>query len=258
MPRYSDIQHREVFHFLFLEALLRISDPTLYVIKGGANLRFFFKSPRYSEDMDLDLLAGNVGTLKKNGYKILESAPFRRALRTFGIMDLQINDPAKAKQTETTQRFRVRLMNEAGESLPTKVEFSRRQTEKLSFVLEKIDPDIAKPYQRLAFRCQHYSGETAVIQKVRALAGRDVTQARDVFDLGILHSGGYFKKTELQKSVGERILKEARQGLAGLDYEHFEGQVLEFLDENGREVYGSEEAWESLKETIGEMLDHEK
>ena len=69
MAIYSDTQKREVFHFLFLEELLKISDPRLYVLKGGVNLRFFFKSPRYSLDMDLDVLAGNVATLKKNGYK---------------------------------------------------------------------------------------------------------------------------------------------------------------------------------------------
>ena len=69
---YSAIQIREIFHFFFLHQLTRISDPKLYVLKGGVNLRFYFKSPRYSEDMDLDVVAGGVGTLKKNGYKILE------------------------------------------------------------------------------------------------------------------------------------------------------------------------------------------
>lgn len=38
----------------------------------------FFQSPRYSEDMDLDVLSGSVATLKKNGYKILESDAFKR------------------------------------------------------------------------------------------------------------------------------------------------------------------------------------
>jgi len=111
----ADIQLREIFHFCFLERLLKISDPKLYVLKGGVNLRFFFHSPRYSEDMDLDVLAGNVSTLKKNGYKILENLAFKRNLRTYGIDDIKVNDPAKAKQTETTQRFRVRLVTLLGD-----------------------------------------------------------------------------------------------------------------------------------------------
>ena len=64
---YSHWQQREIFHLLFLEQLLKLSDPNLFVLKGGLNLRFFFNSPRYSEDMDLDVLGGSVATLRKNG-----------------------------------------------------------------------------------------------------------------------------------------------------------------------------------------------
>lgn len=66
----TDTQIREAFHFHFLERPLKTADPSIYVLKDGVNLRFFFHSPRYSEDMDLDVLAGSVGTLRKNGYRI--------------------------------------------------------------------------------------------------------------------------------------------------------------------------------------------
>jgi predicted nucleotidyltransferase component of viral defense system len=51
----SDRELCELFHFLFLERLLRTTSPELYVLKGGVNLRFFHQSPRYSEDLDLDV-----------------------------------------------------------------------------------------------------------------------------------------------------------------------------------------------------------
>ena len=120
---FDDKTQREVFHFLFLDRLLKISDPKFYVLKGGVNFRFFLQSPRYSEDMDLDVVGGAVETLKKNGYKILEDAAFQRNLQSFGIRSLKINDKEKAKHTETTQRFSLRLVNDAGEEFPTKVEF---------------------------------------------------------------------------------------------------------------------------------------
>ncbi len=59
---YSVRQKREVFHFLFLEKLLKVSDPKLYILKGGVNLRFFFHSPRYSEDMGIAVVGGAVQT----------------------------------------------------------------------------------------------------------------------------------------------------------------------------------------------------
>lgn len=99
---FSDTQIREVFHFYFLDRLLRLSDPGLYILKGGVNLRFFFMSPRYSEDMDIDVLAGRVATLKKNGYKILNERAFRRSLRAFDIADIEINDPTKWSSSTRT------------------------------------------------------------------------------------------------------------------------------------------------------------
>lgn len=111
---FSDTQIREVFHFYFLDRLLKLTDPGLYILKGGVNLRFFFKSPRYSEDMDIDVLSGNVQTLKKNGYKILNDGAFQRSLRSFDIANIEVNDPGKAKQTQTTQRFRLGLITPAG------------------------------------------------------------------------------------------------------------------------------------------------
>ena len=258
MVTYNDIQRREIFHFLFLEELLRISNAKLYVVKGGVNLRFFFRSPRYSEDMDLDVLAGNVATLKTNGYKILESAPFKRSLQTYGINSLEINEPNKGKHTEITQRFRLRLITEAGESLPTKVEFSRRGSDELPYSLEKTDPAIANPYQRLAFRCQHYTGETAAIQKVLALAGRTVTQARDVFDLNILHAGGFVKPGPIVKHLKKEVLKKAIDQLHSLGFDEYNGQVVEFLDENARARYETRDAWADMKKTILKVLTHEK
>ena len=82
---FTDTQIREVFHFCFLDRLLKLSDPGLYVLKGGVNLRFFFNSPRYSEDMVIDVLAGSVQTPKENGYKILNDGAFQRLLKQLPI-----------------------------------------------------------------------------------------------------------------------------------------------------------------------------
>ncbi len=253
---FTDTQLREVFHFCFLARLLKISDPNMYVLKGGVNLRFFFNSPRYSEDMDLDVLAGNVSTLKKNGYKILEDAAFKRNLRTYGIEDIDINDPGKAKQTETTQRFRFGLITPAGQRLPTKVEFSRRRSTTEEPVMTQIDPEIARQYRKLAYYCQHYSGEAAVLQKVHALAGRSETQARDVFDLGILHAGGYSTSIRSSKNLTEDMRRQAITAMFSLTFDDFNGQVIEFLDAENKAMYGSALAWKQLQETILELLDY--
>lgn len=252
----NDTRLREVFHFCFLDRLLKTSDLKMYALKGGVNLRFFFNSPRYSEDMDLDVLAGNVSTLKKNAYKILKDASFLRNLRTYGIEEIDINDPEKAKQTETTQRFRFGLITPSGQRLPTKVEFSRRPETTGEPVMALIDPEIARQYQKLSYRCQHYSGEVAVLQKIHALAGRSETQARDVFDLGILHMGGYASSIKSNKALTKNIRQQAITAMLSLTFDDFNGQVVEFLDAESRGMYAAVPAWEQLQETILELLDY--
>lgn len=252
---FSDTQIREVFHFYFLDSLLKQTDPGLYILKGGVNLRFFFNSPRYSEDMDIDVLAGSVATLKKNGYKILNDPAFRRSLRSFDIADIEINDRSKAKQTETTQRFRFGLITPAGHRLPTKVEFSRRKDGKHESEIARIDPEIARPYRKLPYRCPHYTGASAVVQKLRALAGRPVTQARDVFDLGILMRGGHGPPAPWSKLLTDKEYAKALDCLMSLGWEDYEGQVVEFLDDDSREEFGDKAAWDELQNQVLKVLE---
>lgn len=247
----SDTKIREVFHFHFLERLLKQSDPGLYILKDGVNLRFFFNSPRYSEDMDIDVLAGGVQTLKKNGYKILNDPAFKRSLRSFDIADIEINDPAKAKQTDTTQRFRLGLLTVAGNRLPTKVEFSRRNHSAAGEAeTALIDAAIARPYRKLSYSCPHYTGPAAVAQKLRALAGRPITQARDVFDLGILIRGGYGPPGPWSKLLTNNEHVKALDYLMSLEWEDYEGQVVEFLDDTSRAEFGNKPAWEMLQNQV--------
>lgn len=247
MP-YSHRQQREIFHLLFLERLLKISDVRLFVLKGGVNLRFFFNSPRYSEDMDLDVLGGSVATLKKNGYRILEDPAFARSLAVFGIAELIVNDPSKAKQSTTTQRFRARLVTTAGDIYPTRVEFSRRGS-KHAYVTETIDPAVVRPYRRLSFACQHYPARSAVLQKVDALAHRSEVQVRDAFDLYVLWLGGHLN-AEAISSIPQRALQGAFDNLSGFSYADYEGHVLDYLEGEQLERFAPERVWNDIRETL--------
>ncbi len=246
---------REILHFCFLEHLLKISDPKIYILKGGVNLRFFFNSPRYSEDMDIDVIAGSVSTLKKNGYKILNDNGFKRKLETFGIEEIIINDPNKAKHTETTQRFKLNIITSSGESLPTKIEFSRRRKTQdfYKYNFDRISTEIAHRHNRLSFLCQHYSGSTAIIQKIEALSGRSQTQSRDVFDVFILTLGGHDKGLDLGK-VDHKLIAKSKEAVLSLSYKDFQGQVLEYLDDEVSKLYSGLQNWNEIQEKVAGML----
>lgn len=252
----SDRQLRELFHFVFLERLLRQTSSSLYVLKGGVNLRFFEQSPRYSEDMDLDVQHDRVGvlTLKKNGDKILEDAAFRRVLMSAGIADLEVNDPKKAKHTETTQRFRVTLVLESGLRLPTKVEFSRRGIDGSQTRVERIGSEVARRCGRTAFDVRHYVGAAAARQKIEALAGRPQTQARDMFDLVLLEARGTVDDG-LLGSIEAPIRERAVAAVSSLTYDDWQGQVLEYLEDDAHDEYAGEEQFSRLQLHALELLE---
>lgn len=252
----SDRRLVELFHFVFLERLLRQTSPSLYVLKGGVNLRFFEHSPRYSEDMDLDVHHDRVAvqTLKKNGYKILDDAAFRRVLMSAGIADVQVNDPKKAKHTQTTQRFRATLVLESGQRLATKVEFSRRGVDESQLKVERISPEVARRHGRTAYDVQHYVPSAAARQKIEALAGRPQTQARDLFDFALLEARGAVDD-DLLGSIDAEVRERAAAAVSSLTYVDWEGQVLEYLEEDAVDAYAREDRFDSLQLRALELLE---
>ncbi len=187
MSGYNQLQIREIFHLEFLRHMARKVKPGNYALKGGTNLRFFFHSLRYSEDMDMDATGIGVSALKETVMKILQSPSFLDTLRSFGIERVVPPDISKAKQTDTTQRFKVHLLTAAAEELFTKVEFSRRGF-KGEVIRESVADNIVRAYKIPPIIIPHYEVFSAIVQKIDALATRSVIQARDIFDLYIRQS----------------------------------------------------------------------
>src|SRR5262249_6126436 len=99
----------ELFHLIFLRQLEGKLDKKMYALKGGCNLRFYFKSIRYSEDIDFDVSIISKTTLENKINKILDSVSFKRILQSKGMNLIQYHP---TKQTETTQRWKLTLSHE--------------------------------------------------------------------------------------------------------------------------------------------------
>ena len=183
MPSLSYPETVEAFHLAFLDVLSHRLDRARFVLKGGANLRFFFASVRYSEDIDLDLIGSGPWALEEKIDSVLTSPALTLVLRS---AELTVAEFSKPKQTETTRRWKVAVTGPAAPGpVRTKIEFSARGADD-GYRLEPV------PSCRLALRAPRtgLSSTTSTTapakQKVRALAERSATQARDVFDLDLL------------------------------------------------------------------------
>jgi hypothetical protein len=134
--------------------------------------------------MDLDVHTMAAATLQKNVTQILELAGF---LRNLEVHRIGISGVFAAKQTNTTQRWTIHLRaSDEPTDILTKIEFSRRNADdEASF--DPVDNALIQTYKLYPVFAQHYTREAAFRQKVSSLALRNETQARDVFDLKLLH-----------------------------------------------------------------------
>jgi len=249
MNTYSSRQSVELFHLLFLSQLVRKLDKRFYALKGGGNLRFFFKSPRYSEDIDLDVQSISVTLLRKRINHILDSKPFRDILQ---VRDIEIEHITEHKQTETTQRWKLGLIVSHQEKpLPTKIEFSRRGLDK-HVKFEPISPEVIRTYDLPLILVNHYPAETTCIQKIRALISRKTAQARDVFDLYLLLASRV-EKVDLPDKLRSKI-NEVKENIFSMDFVIFKSQVISYLEPEDQSGFDSKEVWDNIRLHVVEAL----
>lgn len=245
----TDRQFVELFHLLFLAQLGQKLDKKRYALKGGCNLRFFLRSPRYSEGMDVDVEVEPVDVLREKVGGILKSIPFLQILQA---RDMEIDHVTESKQTQTTQRWKLGLVvPDIDLPLPTKIEFSRRGFAD-SPRFESIDPDLVQRYSLSPLMANHYAAETAMRQKVEALASRTVTQARDVFDLHMLLASGAGKACLRDVDAVKRDTAQARA--LSVDFKQFKGQVMAYLAPEWQRQYDSAEVWERMVQEVADAL----
>ena len=248
MQAWTDAQLIGLFHLAFLQLAQGRLDQARYVVKGGASLRYFFESVRYSEDLDLDTIDMEPWQLEERVDLILSSPALGLVLRSGG---LSLGGVSKPKQTATTQRWKLWVTG-AGRREPvrTKIElsYSRADPRRL---LESVPQRVVSPYALRPPSMQHYTVAAAIEQKLDALAHRRETQARDLFDLELLlrRHPGALTAGQIAADV-ETALDRAFE----LPFEAFQDQVIPFIEPDAVELYGDPRVWEQAQTYVAERL----
>lgn len=237
----------EVFHLLFLQQFSSQIASTLYAIKGGCNLRFFFDSVRYSEDLDIDVLTIQKHTLENKVNKILRSRTFLKLLQEYAIHRIIFSS---SKQTHTTQRWKLQLWGNFDLPLNTKIEFSRRH-EKYAGELGNVTLKICQQYHLAPTRLSHYGIHDAIAQKISALAHRSQTQARDIFDLyHLLHIASPEKL-----DITQHIKNTALSVLQSICFTDYQSQVIHFLESDKQKIFDSKNYWDEMSAQVRHYLE---
>src|SRR3972149_5559405 len=243
----DDVAVREAFHVVLLRELVRRVNPSLFRLKGGVNLRLFFGSVRYSEDMDLD------------GDDRARPALLRQ-LAARGIRGIEARTGPN-KDTETTLRYKMRVVSPGGVPLPGKVEVSfRKRGSPEDAAMDAADEKIVSQYLGsgdLPLRVAHYTLMPAVKQKIAALGLRTEVQARDVFDLARLarNSVDTLDLAFLRRSLNDDTLGEARNRALTLSFAQYRDTVVEFLDPAERLSLATERAWDEQRLFAVELIE---
>lgn len=250
---HNFLQSREVFHLEFLRRFGRNTKADNYALKGGVNLRFFFQSVRYSEDMDLDIKGVRVDILRDIVMGILEARSFQETLRPWGIEKVTAPNISKAKQTQTTQRFKIHLLTSGGEDLFTKIEFSRRGL-KGKAVVQPVSDVILRVYKMPPLLVPHYVIDAAIAQKIGALAMRSVLQARDIFDLYVL--GSQYEEDDFSlKLTSAVMLAKAHEHIFKIGFEQFRDTVVAYLAPEDQRVYAASDLWDEIKLKVSGFIE---
>lgn len=237
----------EQFQLLFLDQLGRKLDKGHYVLKGGCNLRFYLRSIRYSEDIDLDVQSIPVDILRERVDQILKGVSLSRILQARGLAITHCSAP---KQTETTQRWKLALIAR-GLDLPlhTKIEFSRRGID-APVAFGPVDGLLMREYQLTPILASHYPPDAAFRQKINAVIHRSQTQARDIFDLDHLLRSGVSPRGMALPSQW----REAQQKVMAISFDVFKSQVLSFLAPEYQAQYDSPQVWDDMVLRVAEAM----
>ena len=204
--------------------------------------------------MDIDLRDLRIDIIKDYVLEILNSKIFVDNLRPYGIQRISIQDMAKAKQTETTQRFKIHLITFAKEDLFTKVEFSRRGLDN-GVVVNPISNSILRTYKLIPLIASHYNAISATMQKLRALALRPSVQARDIFDLYILSSRYLLSEIVEYEFPDKDILEKAYENLFSVKFKQFSDSMVSYLSPEEQTNYNSELFWDEIRLAAANLIE---
>lgn len=203
--------------------------------------------------MDLDVQDIKVHILSDIVMEILNAKSFHLDLKSYSINKIIPLDIAKAKQTETMQRFKIHLITSAGEALFTKIEFSRRGIIEGVFV-QSVSDNILRLYRLPPLLIPHYNIQSAVIQKISAVSSRSVIQARDILDLYLLSSQWEDIELKLGDAWKDRF-KKARENVFEVTFEQFRDTVLPYLTDENINVYKTASNWDEVRLKTANFID---
>ena len=253
----NDLELVQGFHIAFLTALAQSADIRGWALKGGGNMRFFYGSRRFSEDIDLD--ATGAATFTRKVERAFESTLMQKQLAAIGT---RMTEFYPKDRSDTKERWNLKLVIpgvpvEQGVA-STKIEISYRPYPAIprEIAVERIDSNVMATYggRLVAPQLTRYLAPSAVGQKIIALSERSATQPRDAYDLD--HLWKAYPDALAKGQIDPAIADSAAARLVELTYGQYEALVGSFLDPDYAGIEGTEEHWNAIQTAVlGKLME---
>jgi len=245
----------EAFHLAFLSALQVSAGHYRFALKGGGNLRFFHRSLRYSEDIDIDIFVTDPRQFAPKMERAVRSPALERLL---AVLDIQIESRTPKERTTTREKWEVVLRHPSVEQpVRTRVELSYRNLVALPGVrIEPVPAAVMAPYAPLlAPVIGHYLPAAAMVQKIYTLKERAEhgnSQPRDAFDLDLL-----FRQEPTSIGAGmvpRDIAAQAAERALEMSWPEFNAKVVAYLEPSVAPAFASPAAWSQIQDRVISIL----
>lgn len=126
-----------------------------------------------------------------------------------------------------------------------------------------MDSSITRQYHLAPIFLSHYDRVATILQKIVALAERNITQVRDIFDLYLLAGNKppeAFKDLLLKMKDKDQLkiqMAKAIKNLNGITYHDFQSQVITYLAPEYKKIYSSQEVWQQIVRNIKQILEED-
>ncbi|MBW2222449.1 MAG: nucleotidyl transferase AbiEii/AbiGii toxin family protein, partial [Deltaproteobacteria bacterium] len=133
------------------------------------------------------------------------------------------------------------------------VEFSRRGF-KGNVIVQPVSDIILRTYKLPPLLVPHYDIQSAIMQKIEALATRTVVQARDIFDIYILSSQYEPPKTK-EIIISKAKLTKAYENVFVVGFEQFRDTIISYLSPEDQIVYNAPSLWDEIKLKVAHIIE---
>jgi len=244
------LELREFFLLVFLRHLSQRFAGRKWAVRGSACLRFFHRSPRIPEEIEIDMDSRmSQAAIKESVETVLENKVFAAVLATKGIKSVKASP---AKKTALAIVWKVVITSSAGRRINTVIEVGTRKKAP-SYSTGTPATTVLERHSFQPFSAQFYGADEMAAQAITALVAAKRNASRYLFDLDRLFNSARVKPEAAAKLAVVKDIRPASSRVGTFSYADFR-KVLPFLDGDLLRLYTDPRTFGEIKSRVGKAI----